>query len=232
MNMTTRVVTLATLLAALLAAAALPSCMNHDTVDGPVKRYLTDIATYAGADSAGGTLFELQRADDSPLVRLSWPGRFKDDVALNPGQRLLIQYYPLSGVAYQTGPIELRGASLITCDTIRQGAIGDFPQWNRDKVYVYSLWRTGQYLNMHCRLAYSTTPRTFALVVDDSTASAARRQAYVVRQLDTVAPGHDREYYVSWWIGPVWRRDDVRALDVHVANSNMPQTVYTFSKQP
>lgn len=205
-------------------------CMNHDTEDGPVKRYLTDIVTYEGDNGQGGTRFTFQKADDSPLITLDWQGRLQAD-GLNRGTRLLIQYYPLSGQPYQSGDVELRGAARITCDTIMQVNMSKHPDWQRDRVYVYSLWRTGRWLNMHCRLPYSPEPRTFTLGVEDSTLYQEFPQVYIIHQLDSVAPRHDREYYVSWDIGPVWNNSTIHGLDVHVANSNMPQTIFPFRKQ-
>lgn len=204
--------------------------MNHDTVDGPVKLMLTDIVTYDG-ETDNGLSFSFQQIDDSPLVSLTASGiRFKESDSISPGQRMVIYYHPLSGVAYKSGEIELVGASPITSGKLASGHIADFPEWNRDRVYVYSMWRTGQYMNLHCRLTYSTVPRTFALMVDSASINDSIPQLYVLHQLADPTDYHDREYYVSWDMDALWKRQSVKGVDIHVANSNMPQKLFTFRK--
>lgn len=206
----------------------LASCLNRGTIDGEVEMSFTDVATYEGRLPGDSMKFTLRQNDDSPLVTLACQGHFKDSVAC--GQRMVITYIPESGKAYTSGTAYLVGAAEISGGMSVSGDIADYPLWNRDSVYVYSMWRTGEYINLHSRLVYSKKPRVLKMLVDSATADSAVPTAYVVHCLDTVTDYHDRAYYVSWDIKEIWEKPGCKGLKVRVANTNLPQQEFQFMK--
>lgn len=210
--------------------AALTSCsINEDTVDGPVDKTLYDIVTFDG-NVDGHARFSFQQVNDSPLINLVAQGELQSD-DLKEGARLYIIYIPESGLPYTSGNITLRGAAFINSgQVVEQEMNDDMSLWNRDKVYVYSLWRSGNYINLHCRLTYSSEPRTFRLTVDPATIGNDYPDLYIHHEMASPTDNHDRGYYASWDMSPVWVLPSTLGVTIHVANSNLPQTTFTFSK--
>jgi len=106
----------------------------------------------------------------------------------------------------------------------------EYDAWDKDRVYVYSAWRTGRYINVHVRLTYSPEPRIFCLAVDPSTLGTAWPDVYLVHVIDGDVDNHDRAYYASFDIDAVWSRPGVEGVRLHIANSNLDKQIFTFPK--
>jgi len=222
---------LVTLAAALTAALLTTACINEDTVDGPVAMTLTDVVTFEGNTSAdAGAVFTFRKADDSPLITLTADAAVNNE-RVSPGTRLLVSYTPASGHAYTSGDVTLRGWQMINNGSVTTGDIQDYPEWNRDKVYLYSIWRDGTYINFHARMVYSTTPRTFRFMAAEATLDNTYPEIYLLHQLPEPTTSHDRHYYASFDIAPVWNRPTCRGVRIIVANSNLRQEVFIFDKK-
>lgn len=211
-----------------LALLAASCSVNDDTVDGPVQMSLSDIVTFDG-NAGGRARFSFQQVDDSPMVNLVAQGELKSD-DLEEGDRLYIVYIPESGKPYTSGNITLRGASLINCGDVVETEMSEMADWNRDKVYVLSLWRSGTYVNLHCRLTFSKDPRIFRLSADPATLGSAYPDLYVHHELPAGTDNYDHNYYASWNMAAVWNLPTTEGVRVHVANSNMPQCIFEFRK--
>lgn len=205
------------------------SCSDDSGIDGPVEMQLWDIVTYTGRSaSPGGSIFNFRQVDDSPEIVLTSDRQLPDDV--EPGTRLMIRYIPESGKAYTSGPVTLLSASRINQGPAATEWKDDYNVWNRDKVYLYSMWRTGTYINFHLRLTYSTEPRVFTLVLDPSTRDWDVPEFYLVHIMDKVTDNHDRAYFASFDINELWSNPGVRGVRVHVANTNLDKDIFTFLK--
>lgn len=207
---------------------ALCSC-QEDGVDGQVSMTCTDIVTFAGNDN-GNALFTFQKVDDSPLITL------RSQISINTdeypaGTRMLISYNPPENRAYTSGDVRLIGARTITQSAIYTEWSPDFDAWDRDPVYVYSTWRTGNYLNVHVRLTYSTEPRLFCLAADPATLDTPWPDVYMVHTMASETDNHDRAYYASFDLSPVWDQPGVEGIRLHVANSNLDKHIFTFARQ-
>ena len=214
----------------MFAALSLAGCVNDDNVDGEIIPVLTDIVTFEG-NTDGHSHFTLVRVDDLPPVSLS------GDIELNSadlkaGQRVLMAYQPAEGQgAYQSGNITVRAVSLINNGNVEIWDRDRLEGWNDDPVYLYSIWRTGDYINLYCRLIYSTEPRRFALVASESSLETDIVNLYLVHDLPTPVNSHDRAYYASFNIADVWHRSSCKGVRVHVANSNLDKYSFDFLKQ-
>lgn len=212
----------------LLGIGALTSCSDDEGVDGPVDMQLWDIVTYEGAQSAGsGSVFTFRQVDDSPLVTLTSDRALKE---VDKGTRMVIRYVPESGKPYVSGNINLISAARINQGPAEKEWKDEYSKWDRDKVFLYSAWRTGSYVNFYLRLTYSTEPRVFALVLDPATAESEIPEFYLVHIMSEPTDYHDRAYFASFDIGEIWARDGVSAVKIHVANTNLDKDIFTFRK--
>lgn len=204
------------------------SCSDDDGIDGPVDMQLWDIVTYEGSGTDGkGSVFTLRQVDDSPLVTLTSTAGIRE---IDPQTRLMIRYIPENGKAYTSGPVRLLGASKINNGTAETEWKEEYDGWNRDKVFLYSVWRTGSYMNFHVRLTYSTDARIFKLVADPSTLDTEYPDLYLVHIMAEVTDYHDRAYFASFDIEDVWNSPKTRGVRIHLANTNLDKDIFTFHK--
>ena len=210
-----------------LLALTLGSC-GEEGVDGPVEMTCTDMVTFTGNIGNRAT-FSFQKMDDSPEIILTAQSAINAE-GVDEGTRMLISYIPHDNRAYTSGMVRLIGARAVTQSPIITEWREEYENWDKDKVYVYSAWRTGRYLNVHVRLTYSPDPRIFCLAADPSTLESAWPDVYLVHEMDGEVDNHDRAYYASFDINDVWGRPGVEGIRVHIANSNLDKQIFTFPK--
>lgn len=209
----------------LMMSLALVSCRDEG-VDGEVAMNCVDIVTFEGNED-GHAVFTFNKVDDTPVITLTSTGELS---GVNEGTRLLISYVPESNQAYTSGPISLRGVARITGSPVANEWKDEYDAWDKDPVYVYSVWRSGRYLNLHVRLTYSTVPRVFCLALDPATAESAWPELYLVHVLSTDVDYHDRAYYASFDMESVWSSPSVRGVRVHISDTNQDKHIFTFEK--
>lgn len=212
----------------LLSLAA--SCTDDSGHDGPVDMIYWDIATFQGNNSGSAT-FTIRQVNDTPEATLTADRSITITDENDPtGKRMFISYIPESNEAYTSGKITLRSAALVNQSPIRVEDISEYPEWARDKVYLYSAWRTGRYLNFHVSLTYDREPRTFCIVADPATISRSYPDLYLVHIMDQPTEYHQRRYYASFDIAEIWDSPTVEGINLHVSNSNLDKQIFTFSK--
>lgn len=214
-------------LAVVFPALVLSSC-NEDEGNPNTRMALYDIVTFEST-GAEGSVFTFQKSGDSPLIKLDAIGFELDTEKVSLGSRVLLGYYPKSGEAYVSGKIDVSGVGLINNDTTVVRPIERY-DWQANPVYLYALWRTGKYLNLHARLEYSSEPRMFGLVVDSLTLDDEIPQLYVVHNLMGQPENFERETYASFDIENVWNRPGCQGITVYVEDLNLGQDEYTFMK--
>lgn len=206
----------------LLAALMLAGCGDEDA---PALMTLTDIVTFEGY-SGGQPVFTLQKNGDSPLVTLTGTtGQLSQ--SFEAGERLLLRYLPQNGEAYTSGSVAVRGIVRINNDKLRKGPLEG---WDADAVYMYALWRTGQYINIECSVVYSGSPRQFFLLLDESTADDKIPQLYLMHNVGDAPDNFSRRIYASWNIGALWSLESCRGVTVHLRDSNRDIREITFMK--
>lgn len=202
------------------------SCSDDKPTSGtPV---LQDIAEFCSQNPSAAS-FAIYR-DNAPDVLLTAPGAHIDENRIKPGESLLITYIPQSGEANRSGDITLRSYYAINNGGMTIGKIADFPHWDRDQVFLISIWRAGDKIDLRCRLPYDTSPRRFMMLLDEATADNEIPDLYVVHELKEPVESFDRNYYAAFDIGELWSQPSCRGVTVHVANSNLPQRSFTFMK--
>ena len=216
-----------TIALALLALAS--SCTDETGVKGPVEVQLWDLVTYEGTTDGGDlSHFTFRQVDDSPLISLFAPTLLPAETPA--GTRMIIRYIPESGEAYTSGNITLLSAARVNQSPVATEWKDEFDGWNRDKVYLYSVWRTGNYLNFHVRLTYDPEPRLFQLAADPATIGTEYPDVYLIHIMASPTDNHDRAYFASFDIAGIWDAPQTKGIRLHVANTNLDQQEFTFVK--
>ena len=201
-------------------------CGNDGEFNDSMTLY--DLVTFEG-NTPKAAVFSMQKDGDSPMIELTVAGRNLDTTQVKRGQRLLMSYIPESGEPYTSGTVTLRSLSLINYDSIQIAATD---RWDANSVYMTAMWRTGIYLNLECRLDYTTEQgRRFMLVADPSTVNDPVPQLYVVHDLGQLPENFTRRTYASWNMAEVWNRPGCQGVKVHIRDSNRGITSMTFNKK-
>lgn len=214
----------------IIALSTLTSCLSDKGHDGPVDMTYADIATFEG-NINGRAQFTVRQVNDLPEATLIAHSSLQYAPEEEPtGKRMFIRYTPESKMPYTSGEITLLSASTVNQSTTKIESITDYPEWARDKVYLYSVWRTGKYLNFNVSLTYDSEPRVFCIVADESTLSNPYPDLYLVHIMKEPTDYHDRRYYASFDISEIWNRDNISGVKLHVSNSNLDKDIFTFDK--
>ncbi len=209
-----------------LLLASLASCSDDKEYNDSAM--YSDIVTIASTAEEQGTVFKFRRYDDSPEITLTDPGlTLKKETE---GMRVLLRYYSESGQPYTSGNIKARAVSAINNDTTLIRPVERY-NWDATPVYLHSMWRTGEYINMHIRVEYSETPRYFNLLVDSLTLKDPVPQLYLVHDKGTAPDNYLMEIYASFNIDNVWSQPTCEGIDIHINDSNLPTDLYKFKKQ-
>lgn len=216
--------------ATLLFAVSLTSCRDDD---GPFadKAVLTDIAVVMES-ADGAARFAVQKGEDTPSATLIVPSLTLNDKEFPVGDRLLLSYHYSDPTtpAYSSGEVSVDGIAKINNDVLRIDPIDAHPNWDKTPIYLYSIWRTGCYINVNSRLTYSTTTRTFMLMVDKATVDDEVPELYLVHDIKDAPDNFTRHNYASFDISALWNRPTCKGVNINVASTNNPQKSFTFNK--
>lgn len=209
------------------ALTLLASCDKQEDIDRAYTDYRYDIVTYLGQNQQGA-VFEYLGHGDSAAVRLQSTVTIDGDIKND--QRVMLRYAFADEVASANRNVNVYGCSAIISDSLRQSqaAPDSLP---RHEVKLRSLWRTGDYVNLHCQVEYTGKSRTFMLVADASTLENDTVDCYLVHDLRGERPTFWRDCYASFCIGALWKRSSCRCLRVHVNDVTFPdRRFYEFTK--
>ena len=210
----------------LLALLAVTSCDRQEDIDRSYTDYRYDIVTYLGENDRGA-VFEYLGHGDSAAVRLQ--SRVTVD-EVKAHQRVLLRYDFADKVAAASRDIDVFGVSRIISDSLRMtnAAPDSLPQ---HQVKLRSLWRTGEFINLHCQVEYTNQSRTFMLVADGKTLANDTVHCYLTHDLRGYQGTFWRDCYASFNVGALWKKETFRCLRVHLNDVTFPDTeYYDFTK--
>lgn len=205
---------------------ALAACDKQEDIDRSYTDFRYDIVTYLGQNDRGA-VFEYLGHGDSAAIRL------QSSVTVNEvktHQRVLLRYDFVDKTPSDSRDIDVFGCSAIISDSLRQSqaAPDSFPH---HQVKLRSLWRTGEFINLHCQVEYTNKARTFMLVADAQTLADDTVHCYLVHDLRGERATFWRDCYASFNVGALWRKDTFRCLRVHINDVTFPDTeYYDFNK--
>lgn len=212
------------LIAALLALA---SCDKQEDIDRAYTDYRYDIVTYLG-QNATGAVFEYLGHGDSATVTLQSIVDISKDVKAN--HRVLLRYDFTDRKASDWRTINVYGCSTIFNDSIRMTMDGP-DSLPLHEVKLRSLWRTGEFINLHCQVEYTGKSRTFMLVADGNTLDNDTVHCYLAHGLRGENGTFWRDCYASFNVGALWKRPSFHCLRVHINDLTFPNTeYYDFNK--
>ena len=212
------------LIAALLA---LSSCDKQEDIDRAYTDYRYDIVTYLG-ENGTGAVFEYIGHGDSASVK------FQSHVTVSEvktNQRVLLRYDfadPTSSGANRD--IEVYSCNAIISDSLRMTTASpdSLPQ---HQVKLRSLWRTGEFINLHCQVEYTNASRTFMLIADGKTVGKDTVDCYLTHDLRGAKGTFWRDCYASFNVGALWKKETFRCLRIHLTDVTYPDKYYyDFSK--
>ena len=206
----------------LLALLALASCDKQDDIDRAYTDYRYDIVTYLGVNDRGA-VFEYLGHGDSAALKLQ--SRVTVD-KVKVHQRVLLRYdFADKATAGSSRDIDVYGCNGIISDSLRQAEASP-DSLPRHEVKLRSLWRTGEFINLHCMVEYTAKSRTFMLVADASTLTSDTVDCYLVHDLRGERGTFWRDCYASFNVGALWRKESFRCLRVHLNDVTFPDTEY------
>ncbi len=211
-------------IAALLPAMA--SCDKQEDIDRAYTDYRYDIVTYMGQNDMGAVFEYLGHGDSASITLQSRVGL--NDVKTH--QRVLLRYDFADSQGGDIRNIDVFGCNAIISDSLRKSTTSpdSLPQ---HQVKLRSLWRTGEFINLHCQVEYTQEARTFMLVADGNTLSADTVQCYLVHDLMDVRGTFWRDCYASFNVGALWHRKSFKCLRIHLTDVTYPdRAYYDFSK--
>ncbi len=211
----------------LLALIAFIACDKQEDVDRAYTDYRYDIVTYLGQNDRGA-LFEYLGHGDSAAIKLQSHVNVKD---VKPWQRVLLRYdFADQAAGADSRDIDVFGCNAIFSDSLRQSmaAPDSLPC---HEVKLRSLWRTGEFINLHCQVEYTGKARTLMLVADGNDLDADTVDCYLVHDLRGEPATFWRDCYASFNVGALWKKATFRCLRVHLNDVTFPDTeYYDFNK--
>ena len=208
------------LIAALLT---LFSCDKDEDIDRAYTDYRYDIVTFLG-QNATGAVFEYLGHGDSASVRLqSRVGLNDDEVKVN--QRVLLRYDFADNATSDHRNINVYSCSGIVSDSLRrtEASPDSLPM---HEVKLRSLWRTGEFINLHCQVEYINTARTFMLVADGQTLANDTVNVYLVHDLRGERGTFWRDCYASFNVGALWKKPTFKVMRIFLNDKTFPDTEY------
>ncbi len=212
------------LIAALMALA---SCDKQEDIDRAYTDYRYDIVTYLG-QNATGAVFEYLGHGDSAAIRLQSVVDISQDAKTH--QRVLLRYDFADKKASDQRDINVYNCYTIISDSIRMtmDSPDSLPQ---HEVKLRSLWRTGEFINLHCQVEYTGKNRTFMLVADGNTLKDDTVHCYLAHGLRGEQGTFWRDCYASFNVGALWKRPSFHCLRIHLNDLTFPDTeYYDFTK--
>ena len=212
----------------IVALMALASCDKHEDIDRAYTDYRYDIVTYLGQNDIGA-VFEYLGHGDSAAVRMQSGVDISKDATIH--QRVLLRYDFADKTPSDHRTINVYGCNAIVSDSIRMTMDGP-DSLPLHQVKLRSLWRTGEFINLHCQVEYTGKSRTFMLVADGNTLDDDTVHCYLAHGLRGASGTFWRDCYASFNVGALWKRPSFHCLRLHINDVTFPDTeYYDFTKQ-
>ena len=210
-----------------LAMLALASCDKQEDIDRAYTDYRYDIVTYLGENGIGA-IFEYIGHGDSAAIKLQSRVTVSE---VKSNQRVLLRY-DFADASTTTGlrNIDVFGCNGIISDSLRmiETSPDSLP---KHQVKLRSLWRTGEFINVHCLVEFTNKNRTFMLVADGQTLNNDTVDCYLTHDLRGERGTFWRDCYASFNVGALWKRSSFKCLRVYINDVTFPDTeYYEFNK--
>ena len=199
------------------------SCDKQEDIDRAYTDYRYDIVTYLGQNDIGA-VFEYLGHGDSAAIKLQSTVDISNDAETQ--QRLLMRYnYADAHAAGAVRAIEVYSCNAIFSDSLRM-TMAPPDSLPCHEVKLRSLWRTGEFINLHCQVEYTGKARTLMLVADGKTLTQDTVDCYLVHDLRGERATFWRDCYASFNVGALWHKESFKCLRVHLNDVTFPNRAY------
>lgn len=191
-----------------------------------------DMVTYMGHDETlGGDAYINYPAGDNNAVTLIdlQSAASTSSAGLETGSRLLLNYIIDSRNSDGSLNVTARGYTKAITDSLRY--IPNLSSMAMDSISLNSIWRTGRYINLYCRVKYTYAARQIALVADYSTLHNDTVHCYLMHNMLGVQAYFWRRCYMSFDINSVWNLQSCKTVRIHLNDVTYPdRKYYDFTK--
>ena len=218
------------LLSVSLLAITLAACSDDNEPSGEKQdSFRYDVVTYDGyADGVAQFTF-IPRLD---APEITYVGRLGKQPEIKEGQRVLLNYYVPAEASGSKQDVIINGVSAIFSDTLRFAEKQRIDTISREAIRLASVWRTGNYINLHAEVEYTGKPRWFYMLMDKATWNSDTVDCYLVHNTFGATKYFWRQTYASFYVGGAWKKQSCCALRVHINDNVFPDTkTYCFGKQ-
>lgn len=186
--------------------------------------FYADIVTCHRSNS--GTYFTHQATDSAPLDTL-YPVGTVNEAKTGEGVRVLLQYRPVETLGENRQRVEIQTLSSIHFDTLRLVSHEQMAQLPDDTLYLQSVWKTGDFLNLRYRIDYHSRPHTLMLVADESSLAGDTLKMELRHSRNDDPEGHWTNLYSSFNIEG-YRSRPYTTLQLYVNQVNFNYKYYYF----
>ncbi len=209
-----------------LVAPAMTSCGDDEYYEYGNSSF--DMVTYAGNGTAGDSYINYPVNDIAPVTLID-AATNASSAGLKSGTRLLLNYAVNSRNSDGSLNITAKSYTKAITDTLRY-VPGTTPI-PMDSVSLNSIWRTGRYINIYCRVKYTETARVMALVADYRTIRNDTVHCYLMHNMMDATAYFWRRCYASYDISSVWNLQSCKTVRIHIDDVNYPERrYYDFTK--
>lgn len=207
--------------ALLLSLLVMTSCEKEEDVYGI---FYLDIVTCHQEN--GATYFTYQTTDSAPMDTLCPVGAV-DESKTGEGERVLLQFRPIEEWSKTRKQIEILALSSIHFDTLRVVSHEKMAELPDDTLYLQSVWKTGDFLNLRYRIDYHSRPHSIMLVADESTLEGDTLKVELRHSRNDDPEGHWSNLYSSFNISG-YRNRPYTTLQLYVNQVNFNYKYYYF----
>ena len=209
-----------------LVVSAMTSCGDDEYYEYGNSSF--DMVTYAGNGTAGDSYINYPVNDIAPVTLID-AATNASSAGLKSGTRLLLNYAVNSRNSDGSLNITAKSYTKAITDTLRY-VPGTTPI-PMDSVSLNSIWRTGRYINIYCRVKYTETARVMALVADYRTIRNDTVHCYLMHNMMDATAYFWRRCYASYDISSVWNLQSCKTVRIHIDDVNYPERrYYDFTK--
>ena len=145
----------------------------------------------------GNPYFTYQTTDSAPVDTL-YPVSEVNSDDMGEGVRVLLQYRPIETLSEHKKQVEIQALSAIHFDTLRIVPHDKIDQLPDDTLYLQSVWKTGDFLNLRYRIDYHSRPHPeghWSNLYSSFNISAYRSRPYTTLQLYVNQVNFNYKYY-------------------------------------
>lgn len=211
----------------ILVGLILPSCA--DEPQAAPSPLLYDVVEYTSSSTSSTTFTLYSPTTHQPVTLTSTTPVNMGET--KQGESLLLAYTPQSGTSYTSGPVAVAYTARITNDLLKKTEPKNLVRWDAQPVWLMALWQGGNKVMLRFQIPYSTEPRSFGLIVDDSTIDSPYPTAYLANIPRTLStPSFQRQYYAAFDLHALWSRPGCKGLKIRANNSANPSlNLFTLS---